>query len=401
MIIDYKDITSEAPIEQVWKLLRNFLDSVYVTDKIRTINNLLNKSQDENITKQADQIGYCIQQAQEYFFASSKVGLPTRPLLLYYGVVSLSTALVLLKQDESHSLDLLRASHKHQHHGLKPIRLAEGANIADNIEAFLSSVKCACHTRKNNPWGLFGLFYQSLDPCSFAFEVEIHNAGIPTFLTTHHHLPCAEKLELNSIIRRSFNMLDLVNSLPDMYFIMRDLGSQPHLCRGNQRRNILRHYKKDKDGKDQLEKEVTTTNFFIDGIEPTDKNNLISYYNKNNPDIKVVDDLGRNLYLQHTIEISSSDEKREIYLPDGVDDISGRLYYILRPQSYLPEPATHQILSFCLGMLSRYYPDVWMHAIGKNVRLAELIDSLLNIIHRKFPNMILNQMTSVKHYIHI
>ena len=112
-------------------------------------------------------------------------------------------------------------------------------------------------------------------------------------------------------------------------------------------------------------------------------------------------DLGKNLHLQHTFEVSPSDEQWNFYFPDGVDAVSGQLFYILKPETYLPEPAAHLIPLYCLGMLSRYYPDVWMHAIDKNIRLAELIDSLLNIIHRKFPNMILNQMTSVKHYIHI
>ena len=71
----------------------------------------------------------------------------------------------------------------------------------------------------------------------------------------------------------------------------------------------------------------------------------------------------------------------------------------------LPDDDCRPLLGFdtelVYGDVTDLLSDVWMHAIGKNVRLAELIDSLLNIIHRKFPNMILNQMTSVKHYIHI
>ncbi len=43
----------------------------------------------------------------------------------------------------------------------------------------------------------------------------------------------------------------------------------------------------------------------------------------------------------------------------------------------------------------------WMRAIDENVQIAELTDSLLDMIHRKFPNLILDQMTWVKHYVHL
>lgn len=89
------------------------------------------------------------------------------------------------------------------------------------------------------------------------------------------------------------------------------------------------------------------------------------------------------------------------YWPDIVDDINGRKFYILRPEAYIPEPATHFVLLYCLGMLARYYPDIWMRAIDENVQIAKLTDSLLNIIYRKFPNLMLDQMTWVKHYVHL
>ena len=83
-----------------------------------------------------------------------------------------------------------------------------------------------------------------------------------------------------------------------------------------------------------------------------------------------------------------------------VDDIRGEIYFIFQPQSYIPEPATVFILLFQLGMLSRYYPDLWMAAIDHDVRIAEFVDSLLNIAFRKFPNLMLDQLTGVKHSVH-
>ena len=69
----YRDITSEDPNHQVWKLLRSFLEVEAVSDRIRRIHTITNRKHDANIKKQAKQIGYCIRQAQEFFQASSNV----------------------------------------------------------------------------------------------------------------------------------------------------------------------------------------------------------------------------------------------------------------------------------------------------------------------------------------
>jgi YaaC-like Protein len=58
------------------------------------------------------------------------------------------------------------------------------------------------------------------------------------------------------------------------------------------------------------------------------------------------------------------------------------------------------VLTYCLGMLSRYFPDVWMTVTDSRVEVAELTNTLLSVIQRKFPNLVLDQLTGVKHYIH-
>lgn len=100
-------------------------------------------------------------------------------------------------------------------------------------------------------------------------------------------------------------------------------------------------------------------------------------------------------------EFFPGDEENIGYFSDIVEDINGKKFYILNPEDYLPQPASHLIILFCLGMLCRYYPDVWMKVIDENVQVAELTDSLLNIIYRKFPNLILDQMTGIQHYVHL
>jgi hypothetical protein len=82
-----------------------------------------------------------------------------------------------------------------------------------------------------------------------------------------------------------------------------------------------------------------------------------------------------------------------------VNDVHGQAYHVLDIGDYLVEPAAYLVLLFALGMLSRYYPDVWMAVIDKNARVAEVTDALLNVAYRKFPNLILDQMRDTMHVV--
>ncbi|MBD2571055.1 hypothetical protein H6G59_24805 [Anabaena lutea FACHB-196] len=84
-----------------------------------------------------------------------------------------------------------------------------------------------------------------------------------------------------------------------------------------------------------------------------------------------------------------------------IDDIHGKIFYKLPSEEMdFQEIISHFVILFCLGMLCRYYPDIWMEIVEENVLVSEFTDSLLNIIYRKFPNLILDQMTLTKHYVH-
>jgi hypothetical protein len=100
MISSVRNIASNNPGEEVWKYLRLFLNPERTAKRIREIHKIESGKHAKNIEKQVIQIAHCIRQAEEYFRASSDVGLATRPLLLYYGAVTLSRALILLKRTE-------------------------------------------------------------------------------------------------------------------------------------------------------------------------------------------------------------------------------------------------------------------------------------------------------------
>jgi hypothetical protein len=86
-----------------------------------------------------------------------------------------------------------------------------------------------------------------------------------------------------------------------------------------------------------------------------------------------------------------------IYFPDVVDASSAALYLILKPKEYIPELAAMLMVLYILGMLCRYYPDIWIKMIDRSAIFSETINSVLRTVRRRFPNLILNQVRQVKY----
>lgn len=411
-IADFEDITSENPIEEVWKLLRFFCDNEYSLGKVCQIHKITNKDkQFNNAKKQAIQIGYCIRQAEEYFQASSKVGLTTRPNLLYYGASSLSKALILLKNDGSYSIDALRTTSKHNHHGLEIDKSFKSGNSSTktDVQDFFKSLKCSCYSKVDNniktPWGNFPLFYESLIPGGYLIEIKFYDGNQNySYLKNYTCQPSPDIQPINEIINKKFNGLELIKTLPDMYLILEKLGIETNLCRGNIEIIETRHYETDSTGQQPIDRKQQIHNFGINAKFSPRKMKLLNRYmtNSKNPLMLIVSETDT---LAHTQLITQFDSKSEIqkieYYPEIVDDINGINFFIVEPGSYLPEIIAQFILLFCFGMICRYAPDIWIKTIDENVIAAELIDSILGIIYRKFPNLILDQMTQSKHYIHL
>jgi hypothetical protein len=88
----YIRVYSESPLDDLWIYLRRFEVTDWVRDKFRVP------------TENAEATGDCVRQAREYFRVARSSGLLTRPVLLYYGMVSLGKLLFLL--DSTHAWDM-------------------------------------------------------------------------------------------------------------------------------------------------------------------------------------------------------------------------------------------------------------------------------------------------------
>ena len=71
--------------------------------------------------------------------------------------------------------------------------------------------------------------------------------------------------------------------------------------------------------------------FFIDGVQPEQKAELLDLYRRKNLSIAVLDDHGTNLYLELRYEAAEGAPASHGYYPDVVENIGGKKFYILKP----------------------------------------------------------------------
>jgi hypothetical protein len=418
MIQGVRNIASTDPGAEVWKYLRLYLNKDRTGKLIRQIHNVPADAHEANVLKQCTQVGYCIRQAEEYFRASEIVGLATKPLLLYYGCVALSRALVLIKHDGTYSLDVMRKTNKHRHHGLT---LSEGAaELAaktNNAADFFASIRCSCYLNKaGSPWGHWPIFYAALDPSVFIERMRITESDRQAFLDREAPHPSADVLRVEQLKNREVNCLELLKGLPDLFGDLSELGISTYLARGSTQSVYAQYFglvaaapqpgaiqAEPAQGVRQRTHIVETRDFFIDGITENERSALWDFLHRKNAAIIKASEFPTNLHLSLTTQGASEQEinARRGYCPDIIDDINGQKLYILRPEEYVHECGALLAIMFCLGMLSRYFPDIWMKTIERNVDVVEVTNSLLTVVTRKFPNLILDQISGVKHFIHL
>lgn len=96
---------------QVWREITTLSDIRLIKEKIKrdAKQNRVAITDDFAIQKSRD-IQYCIKQAKEYFHSSKSATLVIKPTLIYYGLISLAAALVILKIRDK-TLNSMREAH--------------------------------------------------------------------------------------------------------------------------------------------------------------------------------------------------------------------------------------------------------------------------------------------------
>lgn len=205
--------------------LRRFQNVPYVTAFLMELHQLPANLR-SNARKQAEQIRFCLIQAEEYFIAARAVSLATRPLLTYYGVMSFALAEILLKQSGDSSLDRARA--EHAHHGLV-LKQSKDPSKYENLADSAGSLIAAPMINGTSRQGTFDLWHRSARETpavgkrttAFAANTE---EGYDLLLT-----PVDKRFELIPAGGRT--LLSVLSNLPGMEQTLRESGLQANVVR--------------------------------------------------------------------------------------------------------------------------------------------------------------------------
>lgn len=398
----FREIICDNPNQEVWKQLRYLHDIEGVTSRIIETQEVKKKYK-KDVMKQATQISHCIQQAEEYFLSSQQVSLATRPLLLYYGAVSLSQALILYKKNGEFSIDVRRDKEKHNHHGLEFKKKFKSSNLKyRNIEDFFKILDCNVFIEKNKkiPWGHFPLLYDTVTIDSINIKNTIRFEENFLELTSSYLLNYPDSLSMEKLSSMNINAFDLICNIPDLFNDLSQFNIDNNLYPGNIRKITTNHTLMRTNGV-FLPRDITEEFLFlIYNLNEEKKSKFVSHFETNNEEIKF-SKTADNAITGHFQFKHKENEIKTYFLPDIVDSINGDHYFLVTSKNYINELSSMHILLFIFGMLSRYFPDIWMEVINRNILISEITNSLLNIISRKYPNFILNQITGVKHHYQI
>jgi hypothetical protein len=399
--LDSRPIVSDRPSEDVWKLLRLFLDTAAVMDRIRELHEIPIGRYEADVRKQAIQLAQSIRQAEEYFSASRSVTLATRPTLAYYGASSLARALILLRRDGTYSFDALRRADRHNHHGLDIKKDFLAFSPEASAKDVFGAIACELHVHQQEaiPWGNFALFYESLIPPMIVFRHSIRSSGGSVTHTRDETQYSVDMRPIDELIGRRLDLLTMIKQMPDMWLHVIDLKFEPTVCPGSTEVRSVVFPAEPTQDPPLPERAQQEWDFAVSAADEAQRTNLKKLVSKTKG-MTVLNETPTSLFLRLTREVGP-DPRPVTYVPDIVDSRTGRLFFIPDPDYYVVEPAAHLAILFSLSMLARYYPDKWMMFIERNVLFAELSNTVLEIVEQKFPLLMLDQLTGLKHYVQV
>jgi hypothetical protein len=207
------DISAEA-----WRRVLEYANIDFCVKAIEEKHGLAsNKHIAANYKKQASQIRVAILQAREYFEATAASSLFTSPNHLYYGLVSLATAVMLLRGTGDKSLDRLRRSPKNRNHGLELSGTPSSANCSKGLSILTES------EIQILPNGHFTNWYSTLPESSKDFAI------VTTFKHNFHvkdmqQVGTEKHLTTNELMNKKYRLIDLIAHIPDFHRDLRRYG---------------------------------------------------------------------------------------------------------------------------------------------------------------------------------
>lgn len=368
-------ITTDDVSNEAWRRILEFANLDFSIDRISKLHGIsTNSSMKSNYKKQAQQIRVSLLQSQEYYNAAISSSTYTSPNHLYYSLMSMCTAIMLLKGSGEKSLDKLRNDNKNMNHGLKMTTGVDKKSCSDKLNILK-------HTYvKVQENGFFINWYSSLPIHWNVFSIfKIINkdtisvsrraSGFDTFMT------------FKQIINKKYSLINLLSRLPDFYRNLNRYGHTVAACRSNyeitidniNKKKILKWSLHDSPNSEILESILN--NFKSSLCDRLDSWSCTDF-EKNT---------GCIVHYKH----SSDNNPKMLQSPTIREDINGHQIMF---GSILDtfEIVDIFIVAFALSMLARYYPDFWIKCIESHCMATKAIEQFVSISLKKYLILALN-----------
>ena len=331
-----------------------------------------------NYRKQARQIRAVLFQAKEYFEAAEQASFHTSPNHLYYGMVCLASAVMLLNGTGDQSLDVLRLDPANRNHGLDFSLGSSSANAGVGTH-LLEDARVAVRER-----GHFPNWYDLLPPIMEVFGI-ITRLGGSLETRSWDAIGAAPRTPGSSLVGTNTTLLGLLRHVPDFHSEWERYGISVPISRamvellinGRARTHTLR--------------------FIINGATTAAAFDAILEGFKVPATYCDIPQLLQD--SENSGAVSYTSVPGSTFIPLNFPDIRGTLdevQLIYGEAIGTPEWADVYRACFGLSMLSRYYPDYWIKCLESQCISAKLVERFVDIYSEKFPTLALSYLAREK-----
>lgn len=325
------------------------------------------RSQKDNVRKQMQQLAFSIEQAREFFRSALVSGPSTRALMAYYGVTSLANAEILWRGSGLDSLDA--RPEQYNAHGFSLVK-SDG----------LLNYRARPAMKNQEITGLFGLWRTYAEHIPIYGESKVFNeeSASTTSLRIMSGVVKLTEIEFPAV---GLSLGDCLANLPAMQGSLRGTGYDPKLCRGR----IDEALQKDQDGLLFGRRSYSFHHF------PETLQNEIGERFAIDPrryEEFQFDRVGNGLLVYWKIRQELHREERTaLRSPEAYAKTANELFYV-GDGEVLNEFGHYYLALYVAGMVTRYYPHLWVKEIRSSTTAAILIDELVEHALERVPVLV-------------
>lgn len=343
---------------QIWREITSQSDYRLVKERIKRQSKVEGSAMSDSYADQKTKdIQFCIRQAREYFVSSKTSTLVIKPTLIYYGLISLAAALIILK-NRDRSLNSMKGAH-----GLKDKYPEKVSTIGKQVITRNDILDISAELQEN------GTFVDIMNLELFeGFTLPIKHDNIPD---------TSKDFKQSAIFKNQYptlkevNLLLLLKNIPEVWKeIKLVLKVEPLVYMGEavlNRETITCRISKELSNIDEIK-----TNFqFAENAILSESNN---FYFLSIPKSKYLDVTPLTKRDTIGLQYLNADKNNPLITNDFI---------------------TYYFTFFILGSLARYKPALWRYILEDPMQgLSTIPEILCESAYTKLPHYFLNEFTN-------